>query len=175
MRNYEKIFKGLPIYVGDDWWQEHFAKKFEGTMKGSYYGIYKEGLRTLAEGMKEGLERATAEAVDYIRSVNDEKTEIEKTFEICSNLSSELCPHIDIVRIQLNYYIYEEGFGKWAVEIIGGSSKIGYQGSYPLLGSQNKEVIKDFLASDEFVIASMHQLVECDEQMMRCEMDVRSW
>lgn len=172
MRDYEKIFLGLPKYVDDTWWQEHFAKKFEGAFKGSHNGIYSRVLWSLAEKMKEGLERSSVEASDFIGSIKVNGEDIYKSFNICSKLTSESCPHIDIVKLSLTYY---KQIDKWVAEIIGGNSKIGYQGDYPLLGSQNIEVIKDFLASDEFVVVSMHQLFECDEQMRQCEMDVRSW
>lgn len=174
MINFE-IFNELPEYIGNDWWQEHFAKKFDGAPESPYLEVSSIALRILAANMREGIERATAEAVDFIRSVNIEGKEIKKTFEICSNLSSELCPNIDIVKLQLNYYVYEAGLGKWAVEIIGGSSKIGYQGSYTILCNEEKDVISDFIASDEFVIAGMHRLFDCNWQMERCAMDIRSW
>lgn len=112
MRNFEEIFNGLPEYVGDIWWQEHFAKRFEGTLKGSYHNVSSTTLRVLAEEMKEGLERASAEASDFISSVNTEG-DITRRFEICSNLASEICPHIDIVWLSLEYY---KEFNKWAVE-----------------------------------------------------------
>ena len=171
MRNFEEIFNRLPEYVGEIWWQEHFAKKFEGTMKGSYDSISTAQLKTLAEEMKEGLERASAEAADFISSVNV-KGDIKQRFEICSNLASEICPHIDIVRLSLEYY---KEFNKWAVEIIGGNSEIGYQGSHTLICVKESEVIRDFLASDEFVVVSMHRLFDCDNQMAECERNVRRW
>ena len=170
MRNFEEIFNGLPEYVGDIWWQEHFAKRFEGTLKGSYHNASSATLRTLAEEMKEGLERASAEASDFISSVNPEG-DITRRFEICSNLTSEICPHIDIVRLSLEYY---QSFNKWAVDIIGGNSKVGYQGDNCVFCFY-ENVVREFLASDEFVVVCMHQLCECDDQLADCERDVRRW
>lgn len=170
MRNFEEIFNGLPEYVGDIWWQEHFAKRFEGALKGSYHNLPSATLRTLAEEMKEGLERASAEASDFISSVNPEG-DITRRFEICSNLESEICPHIDIVRLSLEYY---QSSTKWAVEIIGGNSKIGYQGGSGVFCFYEKEV-REFLLSDEFVVVCMHQLCECDDQLADCEREVRRW
>lgn len=170
MRNLEEIFNALPEYVGDIWWQEHFAKRFEGTLKGSYHNVSSATLRTLAEEMKEGLERASSDASDFISSVNAED-DITRRFEICSNLTSEICPHIDIVRLSLEYY---QSFNKWAVEIIGGNTEIGYQGGCPVFCFY-ENVVREFLASDEFVVVCMHQLCECDDQLADCERDVRRW
>lgn len=170
MRNFEEIFKGLPEYVGDVWWQEFFAKRFEGTLKGSYHNVSSVTLRILAEKMKDGLERASAEASDFIGSVNVEG-DITRWFEICPNLALEICPHIDIVRLSLSYY---QSFNKWAVEIIGGNTEIGYQCSHSLICIHESEV-RDFLASDEFVVVSMHRLFECEEELADCEREVRHW
>lgn len=170
MRNFEEIFNELPEYVGNTWWQEHFAKKFKGTLKGLYHGVSVVALRALAEVMKEGLERASAEAADFMSSVNVQG-DITQRFEICSNLTSELCPHIDIVNLSLTYY---QDINKWAVEIIGANSKIGYQGSYPLL-CFHENVVRNFLASEEFFVVGLHRLLDCDEYMAECEREVRRW
>ena len=92
-------------------------------------------------------------------------------YVICSNLASENCPHIDIVWLSLEYY---HSFNKWAVDIIGGNSEIGYQGCISVFCFYENEV-REFLASDEFVVACMHQLCECDDQLADCERDVRRW
>ena len=44
-----------------------------------------------------------------------------------------------------------------------------------VLVSQNKEDIRDFLASDEFVVVSMHRLFDYDNQMAESERNVRLW
>ena len=171
MRNFEEIFNGLPEYVGTTWWQEQFAKKFKGTMKGSYHDISAAVLRTLAEEMKDGLERASLEASEFISTANV-KGDITRYFKICSDLASELCPRIDIAILSLIYY---QGINKWAVEIIGVNSELGYQCSHALICVKENDVIRDFLASDEFIVASMHLLFDCDEQIAECERDVSRW
>ena len=171
MRDYEKIFLGLPKYVDDTWWQGHFAKKFDGTFKGSHNGIYSRVLWSLAEKMKEGLERSSVEASDFIGSIKVNGEDIYKSFNICSKLTSVSCPHIDIVKLSLTYY---KQINKWVAEIIGGNSKIGYQGGSSVFCFY-KNVVREFLASDEFIVVCMHQLCECDDQLADCEREVRRW
>ncbi|MDO4949077.1 MAG: hypothetical protein Q4E55_02755 [Bacteroidales bacterium] len=170
MRNYEEIFNRLPEYVGGIWWQEHFAKKFEGTLMGSYQDVSPAALRTLAEELKEGLERASAEASDFISSANT-KGDMTRWLVICSNLASERCPHIDFTRLSLTYYQEKD---KWLVETIGVNSEFGYQSSCPLI-YYHEDVVRDFLASDEFIVVCTHQLFKCDKEIAECERDVRSW
>ena len=91
MRNFEAIFNGLPEYVGNSWWQEHFAKRFKGTLCGLYNNVPSATLRTLADEMKEGLERASAEASEFICSVNPEG-DFTRRFEICLRISEHYHP-----------------------------------------------------------------------------------
>lgn len=170
MRNYEEIFNRLPEYVGNDWWQEHLAKKFEGILKGFHDNVSSATLRTLAEELKEGLERASAETSDFISSANA-KGDMTRWFKICSNLASELCPYIDFAGLSLTYYQEKD---KWLVEIIGINSEFGYQGCCSLIYC-HEDIVRDFLASDEYVVVCIHQLFKCDNEMAVCESEMRSW